>query len=339
MVTSFSIRALALAALGTLAAAAPAVAHDKSINIMAWGTTWQSSLQTLSKEFTEKTGIRVNLVTQASSGEGLVKLQTMKNKPMVDVWFTTASVAERAVADTQLFVPLPQGKIPNLKNVVPGAATSHYAAIYGYPMSIVYRTDLIKTPITQWSELWTRDDITKKLSIPGMSMYQGRALMMASMAHGGGKTDDNKGFEMLAQLKPKVAMFYSSDAQARTAMSQGEIAVMMATPAAGKRIADAGHPVKVISPKPALMNYDVMTIVKSGKEDMAAQYVNFMLDKTVNERVSEYTNMAPVIQGAKVPATLAEQLPKESDVVVLDEKWVNANVTQWVQRFNNEVAK
>lgn len=327
----------ALLAVGAMSMAS-VQAQDKSISIMAWGTTWQSSLQPLSKEFTQQTGIRVNLVTQASSGEGLVKLQTMKAKPTVDVWFTTASVAERAVADATLFAPLLKEKIPNLANMQPGSATSHYAAIYGYPMSIVYRTDLIKTPITQWSELWTRDDITKKLSIPGMSMYQGRALMMASMTHGGTATDDNKGFEMLSKLKPKVAMFYSSDAQARTAMSQGEIAVMMATPAAGKRIADAGHPVKVVSPKPAVMNYDVMTIVKSGKEEMASQYINFLLSKGVNERVSEMTNMAPVVQGAKVPQILADQLPKSGDAVTLDEKWVNANIPQWVERFNKEVA-
>lgn len=337
MSPSTAIRSIALAAL-TTASALSASAQDKSISVMVWGTTWQSSLQALSKEFTQKTGIRVNLVTQATSGEGLVKLQTMKAKPTVDVWFTTASVAERAVADAALFSPLPKDKMPNLANIQPGAATSHYAAVYGYPMSIVYRTDLIKTPITQWSDLWTRDDITKKLSIPGMSMYQGRALMMASMAHGGSSTDDEKGFAMLSQLKPKISMFYSSDAQARTAISQGEIAVMMATPAAGKRVADAGHPVKVVSPKPAVMNYDVMTIVKTGKEDLSAQYVNFMLDKGVNERISELTNMAPVIQGAKVPALLADQLPKEADMVVLDEKWVNANIGKWVERFNKEVA-
>lgn len=331
------LRVIGVAALTTLAAGA-ASAQDKSINIMVWGTTWQSSLQSLSKEFTEQTGIRVNLVTQASSGEGLVKLQTMKAKPTVDVWFTTASVAERAVVDEALFSPLPTELIPNLANVNEGAATSHYAAVYGYPMSIVYRSDLVEAPITQWSELWTRADITKKLSIPGISMYQGRALMMASMAHGGSSTDADKGFEMLAQLKPQVAMFYSSDAQARTAMSQGEIAVMMATPAAGKRVADAGHPVQVISPKPALMNYDVMTLVKSGKEDLAAQYVNFLLDQGVNERISELTNMAPVVKGAKVPAALAQQLPNPDDAVTLDEKWVNSNITAWVERFNTEVA-
>ena len=338
MSLSSSLRIVSLA-VATLGFAATASAQQgQSINVMVWGTTWQSSIQAMSKAFTDKTGIKVNLVTQASSGEGLVKLQAMKARPTVDVWFTTASVAERAVSDAELFAPLPKDKIPNIAKVTPGAATSHYAAVYGYPMSIVYRTDLVKANITRWQDLWTLEELNKKVSVPGMSMYQGRSLMMASMAHGGSATDDAKGFEMLTKLKPKIAMFYSSDAQVRTAMSQGEVAVVMATPAAAKRIADAGRPVKVISPKPAIMNYDVMTIVKSGKEDLSAQYINFLLEPGNNEKIAEQTNMAPVVQGAKMPAELASQLPKPEDMVVLDEKWVNSNMPKWVERFNNEVA-
>lgn len=334
---SSTLRPLSLA-LCALGFAATASAQAPSINVMLWGTTWQSSIQAVSKDFTDKTGIRVNLVTQASSGEGLVKLQAMKAKPTVDVWFTTASVAERAVNDAELFAPFPKDKMPNLAGVTPGAATSHYAPVYGYPMSIVYRTDLVKADITKWSDLWALEELNKKVAIPGMSMYQGRSLMMASMTHGGSATDDAKGFEMLAKLKPKIAMFYSSDAQVRTAMAQGEVAVVMATPAAGKRIADAGRPVKVVSPKPAIMNYDVVTIVKSGKEDLAAQYINFILQRENNEKIAELLNMSPVIVGAKVPAMLASQLPKPEDVVVLDEKWVNANMARWTERFNREIA-
>ncbi len=329
---------LVLALAAGFGAATPAAAADKSINIMTWGTTWQSGLRDLSKEFTKKTGIDVNLVTQASSGEGLVKLQTMKTKPPADVWFTTASVAERAVADADLFVPLPVDKIPNLANVMPGASTSHYVAAYGYPISIVYRTDLIKEPITQWTDLWTRKDLARKVTIPAMSMYQGRSLMTASLANGGSVTDDEKGFEMLVKLKPQVAIFYTSDAQARTALSQGEAAVMMGTPAAAKRVADAGLPVAVVSPRPAIMNYDVMAIIKSGKEDLAAQYVNFVLEQSVNEKLASNTNMGPVVKGAKVPETLAAQMPKPEDMVTLDEKWVNLNIAKWVERFNQEVA-
>jgi len=329
--------AAATLALGLCASAS--AQQPQSISVMIWGATWQSSIQTLSKEFTDKTGIRVNLVTQASSGEGLVKLQAMKAKPTVDVWFTTASVAERAVTDADLFAPLPKDKIPNIANVTPGAATSHYTAVYGYPMSIVYRTDLIKSNITQWTDLWKVDELDKKLSIPAMSMYQGRSLMMASMANGGSATDDEKGFEMLAKLKPKVAMFYSSDAQVRTAMSQGEIAIMMGTPAAARRVADAGRPVKVVSPRPSIMNYDVVTIVKSGKEDLAAQYVNFLIERSNNQRIAQLTNMAPVVAGAQMPAELAAQMPKPEDMVVLDEKWVNSNMAKWVERFNKEIAK
>src|SRR5690554_7946425 len=89
--------------------------------------------------------------------------------------------------------------------------------------------------------------------------------------------DEEAGFAALEQLKPNVAIFYGSDAQARQALAQGEVSVLVAPPSQGKRVADAGRPITVISPKPAVMNADVMMIVRSGKEDMAAQYINHLL--------------------------------------------------------------
>ncbi len=314
------------------------LADTPSINVMMWGTTWQSSLKNASDDFTKETGIKVNLVTQASSGEGLVKLQTMKSKPTVDVWFTTASVAQNAVEDTTLFATLPTNEMPNLKEMTEGSATKSYTAIYGYPISIVYRTDLVKTPINEWTDLWNKS-FEGKIALPAMTIYQGRSLMMASMSHGGSATNADKGFAMLKELKPNVAMFYNSDAQARTALAQGEISVLISPPSQGKRIADAGLPVKVISPKPAIMNFDVATIIHSGKEKLAAQYINFLIGKNINQSLAANLNMAPVNKNAMPSELLKLQLPKEEDKVVLDEQYVNEHIDEWVKRFNSEIAK
>lgn len=318
--------------------AANTLAETPSINVMMWGTTWQSSLKNASEAFTKETGIKVNLVTQASSGEGLVKLQTMKSKPTVDVWFTTASVAQNAVEDKALFAEFPTDDMPNLKEMTEGAATKSYAAIYGYPISIVYRTDLVTTPINSWNDLWNKS-FEGKIALPAMTIYQGRSLMIASMAHGGSVTDADKGFAMLKTLKPNVAMFYNSDAQARTALAQGEISVLISPPSQGKRIADTGLPVKVISPKPAIMNFDVATIVHSGKEKLAAQYINFLISKKINQELAANLNMAPVNKNSEPSDMLKSQLPKEEDKVVLDEQYINTHIDEWVKRFNSEIAK
>jgi spermidine/putrescine-binding protein len=317
---------------------APAVAQDKSINVMIWGVTWQTAIEPVSKEFEAKTGIKVNFVTQASSGEGLVKLQAMRDNPTVDVWFTTASLAARATQDKAMFAPLPKADIPNLSELAEGAAAESSVGIYAYPMSIIYRTDLVKGEINQWSDLW-KPEFKGKLAVPAMGMYQGRMLWIASTQGQSATPDFERGFDELKKLKPNVSVFYSSDAQARQSLAQGEVVAIVAPPSQGKRVADAGRPVRIVSPRFTPMNQDVMTIVKSGKEALAAQYIDYLLSAAVNETVAGTLGISPVNTKSKHPAALAEALPKSGDGVNLDEAMINANIPAWIERFNNQIVR
>lgn len=320
-----------------LHAMAPAQAADDSLNVMIWGATWQSAIDEVSQGFTKDTGVKVNLVSQASSGEGLAKLQAMRDKPTVDVWFTTASVATRAMEDKQLFDQLPTELMPNLKELVSGSATAYYAPIYSYPTSIIYRTDLVAEPITSWADLWD-PRFKKKLGMPDMGFFQGRLLMIAAGKDGGDPMDEKRGFEELEKLKPNVVLFFASDSQARQALAQGEASVMVGPTSHAKRIADAGFPVKVVSPRPTVMNYDVMMIVRGGKEDTAAKYINYLLSAPVNEEVAAKLGMAAVNVNSEQPADLKGMLPKAEDQYVPDEAVVNEHIARWIDIFKDKIA-
>jgi putative spermidine/putrescine transport system substrate-binding protein len=329
---------MAIAAMGvSVTAIGSAKAADKDLNVLIWGATWQTAIKGVSEEFTKQTGIKVNLVPQASSGEGLAKLQAMRQKPTVDVWFTTASVATRAQEDEKLFVPLTKAQIPNLKNLSPGAATEYYAPIYSYPTSIIYRTDLVTKPINTWSDLWDKR-FHKKLAMPAMGFFQGRLLMIAAGKDGGDPMDEKRGFAELEKLKPNVVLFYGSDSQARQALAQGEASVEVGPPSHAKRIADAGFPVKVVSPRPTVMNYDVMMLVNGSHKDDAAKYIDFMLSKHINEAVAAKLGMAAVNIHSKQPPGLKSELPKPQDEYIPDEKLVNKNIGRWIDIYNSKIA-
>jgi putative spermidine/putrescine transport system substrate-binding protein len=315
-----------------------ALAQEKSITVLVWGVTWQSAISSVSEEYTKKTGVKVNFVTEASSGEGLVKLQVMRAQPTVDVWFTTASVADRAASDGELLARLPKDKISNLAMLAPGFVSDKYVAVYTYPLSIIYRTDLVDKPITGWQDLW-QPRFAGKLAVPSMGMYQARMLAIAAAVNGGSTTDADKGFEMLAKLKPNVAVFYGSDAQARQALAQGEVSVLVAPPSQAKRMEDAGVPIKILSPKGSPMNADVVTIVHGGQEATAADYINFLLEKTSNEAIAKSLNMGAVNRESKQPASLADALPKAGDEIVLDEGFINKNIGAWTDRFNRDIVR
>ena len=147
-------RTCALIVSCAMALAVTAAQAQNQITIQIWGTTWQSVMQSLAGEFEKQSGIKVLAVTQASSGEGLVRLQNMRDAPTIDVYFTTSSVAERAVTDRKLFLPLPKAAMPNLGNLIPGASAESWAAAYYYPVSIIWRPDLVREPIKSWNDLW-----------------------------------------------------------------------------------------------------------------------------------------------------------------------------------------
>ena len=197
------------------------------ITILIWGTTWQLVVKEIADKFTAATGIGINLTTQTTGGESLIKLQAMKADPTVDVWFTTSSVAERAVKDGDLFADLPTAEIPNLAQVEPGAKTPRWVGAYGYPLGIVYRPDLVKAPITQWEDLWN-PAFANQIGAPAPSSYQGRMLLIAALLAGGSIDNVDPGFAKLKAWKNNVAFWYTSDAQARKALAQGEIAVLIA---------------------------------------------------------------------------------------------------------------
>ena len=303
---------------------------------MSWGLT-QSALKAVNEDFTKQTGVKVRLIAQTGSAEGLARLQAMRNAPTIDVWMATASLAERAFADKQLFVPLPADKMPNLTKLAPGLATAGYASIYTYPLSIGYRTDTIKTPITSWSDLW-KPEFKGKIGLPDLATFQGRLLLIGETGSGHFGSAE-AGFEALKKLKPNVAMFYSSDALARQALAQGDVSVLIETPSSLKRVADSGVPVTIVSPKGTLMNSDVAMIVNTPNAAKAASYINFLLEKKNNTQIAAILNMGPANRESETPEALAKVLPSAADAIVPNETEINQNIAAWNARFKQEIVQ
>lgn len=327
------------AAAGAALLASPRLgrAQVKDITLQLWGTTWTGSLRKVGQEFEAKTGVKVNAVTQATSGEGLVKLQAMRAAPTIDVWFTTSSVAERAKTDKELFLPLPYDAIPAARDIEPGARGSHWAGVYFYQLGIVWRTDLLKQDITSWQDLWD-PRFRQKLCIPTMNSYQGRVLLVAALLHGGGLDNVDPGFEALKRLKPNVVSWYSSDTTARQGLAQGEYPVLVAPPAGLKRMLDADIPAKMISPKPSPMMYDALMLVNTPKQEAAAKFIDFCLTKEMQDLIAQGQGMGPVHPAASTLPAIAQTLPKAEDRVSFDDSVINANIGAWNERFNREIA-
>lgn len=319
--------------------AAPAAAQGKSITLLVWSSTWNGVLKQLAEKFTKETGIGVEIEIQASSMEGLAKLQAMRGKPTVDVWFTAAGVAQLASTTQGMLAPLPVDQMPNMKDLIPGASTPNFAAAYYFPFGIVYRPDLVPGgKITSWEELWG-PGFANKIAAPTVPVFQGRMLLVAALLNGGGIDNIEPGIAKLQALKKNVAFWFSSDPQARKALAQGEVAVMITSSSTIKTLADQGVKVDMVSPKPAPILFEGMTILKTGKEQMAAQFVNYLIGPEAQAVITQVWNMGPVNKKVPPAGKFASILPKPGDAVTFDDAVVNERLGKWGDLFTANVAK
>lgn len=328
------ISAIALTVATAAFAAAPARAE--SITVESWGTTWDMGLRTIADNFTKATGIEVVSIPQASSTEALVKLQAMAAKPSIDVWFTTASVATRAEQDKKLFLPIDKAKLGNAPDLIAGAESEYWVAAYYYPLSIVYRPDMVSAPITGWKDLWATR-FKGEIAAPAIDMYQARLLLIAATINGGSIDKIDPGFVGLKALAPNVATWYESDSDGRKALSMGDAAVLIAPPALAKAVSDDGVAVKIVSPPPTPVMFDTMMLVNTPKHDAGEKFIDFVLSPASQALLAKEQNVGPVNVNAKPPADVVAAMPKPADQVTFDEGKINANIAAWTDRFTNQV--
>jgi len=333
------IGAIAVAALAIGAAAGHADAQDKRITLLIWSSTWNGVMKGLAEKFTKETGIGVDIEIQASSMEGLAKLQAMRGRPTVDVWFTAAGVAQLAGSTPNLLAPMPVDQMSNWRDLIPGSHTPTFAALYYFPFGIVYRPDLVPGgKITSWAELWG-PGFANKIAAPTPTLFQGRMILVAALLNGGGVDNVDPGIAKLQELKKNVAFWFSSDPQARKALAQGEVSVMVTSSSTIKTLADQGVKVDMVSPKPAPILFEGMTILKTGKEQMAAQFVNYLIGREAQAVITEVWNMGPVNKNVAPAGKFASILPKRGDEVTFDDAVVNERLGKWTDLFNANVAR
>lgn len=329
--------------IGAVSLAAPyligkGLAQGSQITVQMWGTTWANPMKRLSEAFTKETGITVNYETQTSAGEGLVKLQAARARRDIDVWFTTASVAERAAQDTELFIKLPYDRIPNAKTLNENERHERFVADAAYAIVVIYRPDLVEKTITSWKDLW--DPAFKgKIAVPNMQMFQGRMLLLCASIGGGDEKNIDKGFECLTSLKPSVALFYSSDHQARRMLGQGEVFAMVGSTTHAKGLLDQGVKVRIAAPRPTPLDYDGCMVINNDRQEMAVKYVNYVLRKDVQEEIASGRGVMPVNREARAPEFLADIVPPAGQALVVNERILNANIGEWTARFNREIAR
>ncbi len=333
--------AVSLGALVSLA-----LGQTRTLTISSFGLNQPLIDKNITRPFEAICGCKV-VHEVGNNADRLAKLIARKDNPNIDVALLGDYFARSAIKQ-DLLEPLEMKKISNAVQIYDFAknplGNNYGVAFTAYSISIAYRTDKISVPITSWKDLW-RPELKGRVALPNITTTQGPPVVFATnRAYGGTDTNVDPGFKQLAALKANVLTFYNQSSQVASLFAQDEIWAAPIGRFAWGTMLNTGKPLawaRLREGQVGLMN--TASIIKGTKnEDLAHQFINFMISKGVqtaqaNDLVDSPVNKTIQIKPAK--AAQLTTLAEFANMRFLDAGYLLGVRDEWITRWNKEIAR
>lgn len=308
-----------IASLGAAAALSPFAGRalaQSSFVIPTYGGTWAKFWEeTLLPSFDAATGIS----GQMDVGLGkdfIAKIRAGSSSPY-SVFMGNENVAAILRAEG-FFEPLDMAKIPNAASVHDGLINEGNQGVRGIisPIGIAYRTDMIKTAPTAWSDLWENKEYAGQIGLYQIGNTGGQLLLrLAAKLFGSGDKDVDTGFAKMKELAPFTQASWSGEVAA--SLMRGDVAIAPVDWTEILMLQDKGAPVEIVVPSEGVLSYEQsFNIVASGShKDEAHAYINHILDADVQSHMTKVFYTSPSNRNSVVDPALAPRLPIHGDAM------------------------
>ncbi|MCO5131227.1 MAG: ABC transporter substrate-binding protein [Xanthobacteraceae bacterium] len=278
-----TIAALALSA----AAASQAQAQSKQVVMQDPGGAYGEALRKIMYDpFEKETGIKVVTVQEARSGPR-IKAQIEAGKTEWDLVFIfdqeTRLLGDCCLANIDYDKLSPEAQ-KTLKSLPAYAVRPNGVALQVIGVAMTYNTNTYNKPDKQpqnWADFWDVKKFPGKRCLPGWSRFVFEAALMAD---GVAKDklypiDMERALKKIAELKPYVAKWWQTSAQAPQLMLDGEADMCMAyTGRISTLITDEGAPL-ALNWNQGFVYYDFFSIPKnSPNPENALKLLSYRMD-------------------------------------------------------------
>ena len=330
------LAAAAIMVVGTLSLTTGAHAEEKVV-VMTWGGTWLDYMKAdIIEPFEKETGIKVEVLTQQNTMDGLAKLKAQKANLDIDVW-ATSPVPALLAAQEGVSQPISKDALANAKHLPDELVTPEWVAWYRFFFGVAYNAKAVPQGIEKWQDLW-EPSFAGKLTVPSADNAQGKFVVLLSWLGGGSESNIDPAFEMATKLKPNIATFFKTDSDQDKFLQAGEVDVASFMMIGNYLpLAETGE-FKFVAPKPYVpATVDVFTLLKGKNTENGLKFIDYALSKQAQEGFAAKAAVLPANKEATAPEALAKYAPPESEYRYVDEKVVLGGLQSWVERWNREI--
>ncbi|MEV0617756.1 ABC transporter substrate-binding protein [Nonomuraea sp. NPDC050404] len=312
----------------------------------AWGELFKKSFV---EPFERDTGAKVNLVYGANA-EWLTKLRAAGgNNPPFDVIALTPD-ASLPAASAGLLQPLDTAKLAHWKELDPvlSGRSAYQSKQYGVPLTtgstgLLYRTDKIKTPPQDWSDIFDKQ-YCGHIALPPLTYNPGLEFFSALVTSDGGKLSDpaavDRAFAKLETLKDCVSSFPANAGNAATVVENGDAWIMPFWDGRAFAMAEAGSPIGFTYPKSGPVGALTSYFVASGtqKGELATKFLDYLTAAQNQKPFAEGTWYAAGNDSIDYSEAFDERVEHGPEVfkkfIWVDYAVATPKLNEWQQRWN-----
>lgn len=314
--------------------AIPAIAAEK--NLVVYSSVDEENATNILNVFSEKTGIKVNMVF-LSSGPAMSRIEAEKNNPQADVWFGAPNENHIVARDRGLTQPYASPSANDLLDNFKDKE-GYWHAFYMNPLGFGILPEALKEAGLKEPRAWA------DLSDPS---YKGIIQMPSPQSSGTAYAviqtlisifGEDEAFRFMKEMNPNVQTYTQSGTGPSKNLAIRETSLAIQFTPAFLKLVDQGFPAKVVFPEEGV-GYEAaaVSIVKGAKNmDEAKALVDWILSAEGQTTLSEVkTYFFPV----RSDVSAGEGVPSLSDIKLVgyDREKAAADKSRIVDRWVTEV--
>ncbi|CAN5691443.1 extracellular solute-binding protein [soil metagenome] len=320
--------------------------QDKQINVGIWGGAQGEYVRTkIIPKFQSDFKCKV-VAEEGFTLANVQKMRATKANPKFSVMFID-DVAIPTCKGEDLIVELPKATMPALSKVYPRFMYDGFATALGISVVSLFHNTDVKPPAS-YADLWDpkyagKIKMVTPKNTPGVFVLIVAAAIKTGKPFQQAQYEIDKCFDKMAALKPNIQNIFDNGPQAANEIAQGQADIGFMDlskyiyPATAK-----GVPVTMSVPKEgSFAGVNCQVMVKNGPNlDLAAAFMNRMLEPDVQKGLSEFAFTAPPVSGINFSAeTLkyiaypVEEMDKRG-LFIPDWTYINANRSRWTEEMN-----
>ncbi len=330
----------------------PSSSQQQPIVFACWGGDFGNLTDLVAKNYTRDFGTQVLLEYHAGASSTVInKIQSIWPEVKIDLAAVAPSVAVQ-LAKAGYLAELTREECPVLDQIPDNLLIKYNNKIYGvgiYVISVVscaWRSDLVTTPIANWSDLFNTE-YNKKIATSHISLGTGDSLIMPSYWFGGSEFNTTPGWNALKDIAPHMTGIWTTESECVNMMASGTARIELCVTAdklftwSKQNVSVSWIPYFNDKEKAFAVAVDCVVAIKGPRQNLAMQFLNYYFRPKINEFLCANFGLPPSNKYAAIDPAIVSFNPSQEDIQkygkIGDLDWKSTNINNWTTMWDTDI--